>query len=1043
MKKLAVLFLLALAAVLGSDRSFSQNVLGLPCVGAPGSTFCSDGSTLGLRGNTTTTNTYAVVAGHNSASDGGGGDFIKLGVASAHCNTYLSGVSGTGVVGTSTITGLSGADTGTLSVGELVTGSGTDGSGGTVYVPAGTEIASKTSSSVTLTLPLAGTSTSMSGGVINNITFTGDNGGTLIIDNEPGSGTGSGPQCWQKTTYRGDPHEWGAYGDAYATSPHDDTTALRDWLGAFGISPATMPTASFPSNFGPYNAFLPGTYQIKNPLICPPGATILGPANVTSGSVANGGPGSPPVEIVAANNFKDTAAEPGLPAVIIANAYCRLSGIAVDASNAGGGKFSPSGSVSGTTVTFPTGTSIPGFVVAGVPISDSGGCIAPLTTVTATSGSTLTISNSATGSCGSMGSGDTITITGFYAVEVLGTHVGIDGHSLLKGGYYNVNCGDVQLDGLQIKDSQFVQSVSDDIHMPSRCADVRLNGDLISGAGAGTNADPDARGVFFGGSDLTVADGIIEQSQGTGLDLESPRIVTVTGMTFDRNGKGTDGGPAILVNGGNTISICSNAMTGNGGTVANSSQIMFQGSSDGLSLCGNTYLVENIPGGNVTQRPSFVYGADSTTAVTNTSLYEHPAPQVTGIYSPQAKPAMAQLQVPHVPVGYINGLGLLSGGSMSTAVNVKAGEAADSTNSAILKNRSQCPVDLASTGVGGLDSGSTLSPNATYFYFVISGADGANPNCMASSSLTPNFLNTSYTTTVTGWLFTDGSTFYEANTLAGVLPGDLVTFTIGGTNYSTTVSSTGTLTIPPTGSTINATLTNGSSTITCLSCTGGMGNNMAISAGTDLPKGDTIANVAGLSSLTVTNAASFSGTSPKIEPIIVSGEQVITLAGVAPPATPTKVTLTVYTGLYRMVGALYTDGSSKVVQFTQDGDTFYLNKSVEDISATPSGGVLYSLSVPCGVGTSHCSSGGVQVEALGRIVGSSASNPVLLTSPDQSDQTPSIFTTAPGFSVQATATQNSFPFRVFTNQTGQIRLHGSGNTVNEVTDGWVLHRSLY
>lgn len=50
-----------------------------------------------------------------------------------------------------------------------------------------------------------------------------DNGGTLIVDSE------STPQCYKKSHYRGDPHEFGAFGDG----SHDDTPGLQAWLGAY------------------------------------------------------------------------------------------------------------------------------------------------------------------------------------------------------------------------------------------------------------------------------------------------------------------------------------------------------------------------------------------------------------------------------------------------------------------------------------------------------------------------------------------------------------------------------------------------------------------------------------------------------------------------------------------------------------------------------------------------------------------------------------------------------------------------------------------
>jgi hypothetical protein len=170
--------------------------------------------------------------------------------------------------------------------------------------------------------------------------------------------------------------------------------------------------------------------------------------------------------------------------------------------------------------------------------------------------------------------------------------------------------------------------------------------------------------------------------------------------------------------------------------------------------------------------------------------------------------------------------------------------------------------------------------------------------------------------------------------------------------------------------------------------------------------------------------------------------------GTNPPTGQAQ--FTIYHGIYRLVGVLFTSPTAaQIVNFKQDNDTFYLQQSVQDItsasSCLSSSMRLCALTVPCG--NASCSAPpagqpGLQVEALGRVVGGNT-GALLVSSPDQSDQTPSnMFTSAPGYSTLSSTTSTSFPFRLYTNTTGQIRAHvtGSSPTAYEVTDGWVFRR---
>ena len=159
-------------------------------------------------------------------------------------------------------------------------------------------------------------------------------------------------------------------------------------------------------------------------------------------------------------------------------------------------------------------------------------------------------------------------------------------------------------------------------------------------------------------------------------------------------------------------------------------------------------------------------------------------------------------------------------------------------------------------------------------------------------------------------------------------------------------------------------------------------------------------------------------------------------------------------GRYRLVGALYTVPPAAgtgcttgvcVVQFMQDGDTFYLASVAKDVpvgtcTVMSVSGKTCPLSVPCGrigtcVGTNK-----LKVEAFGRASVDTGTQ-VILFSPDQPYAMPQNFPAPPGFSTSGNVT--SFPFRLFTNASGNITIGVSAGTSNVyvLTDGWVLPRS--
>ncbi len=106
-----------------------------------------------------------------------------------------------------------------------------------------------------MTLPATAT---LAGTVVN---ITGDNGGTLILDSVSGN-----QDCYQKTNYRGDPHEFGAYGRTpvpTGQSGHDDTVPVQNWLASAYGNVSNLAPGTAPHNFGPWIVTIPGNYLIS------------------------------------------------------------------------------------------------------------------------------------------------------------------------------------------------------------------------------------------------------------------------------------------------------------------------------------------------------------------------------------------------------------------------------------------------------------------------------------------------------------------------------------------------------------------------------------------------------------------------------------------------------------------------------------------------------------------------------------------------------------------------------------------------------------
>ncbi len=811
----------------------------------------------------------------------------------------------------------------------------------------------------------------------------------MILDSYGGSGAN---QCWQKINYRGDPHEFGAYGDGI----DDNTGSLENWLGAYGTPLASSQTKT---NFGPWNLTVPGVYDVQNPngvpypLVCPTSGALIAGANLWAGFKSSG---TPAVTIFADNG--GTHSNWGSSGAVLAMSdNCRLSGVAINANK----------------------------------------------------------------------------IAGIDGVDILGRSVAIDSHSVVEFGNVNINCNlSVKGIGLQVKDTQIISATSDNVVLGQGCANVRLIGDLNTGAGN--------RGVADYTNDMILADGVVEQANGVAVDLEGANYVSITSNYIDHNGKSLmTSSPAqptnIFVNGGSHISICANHIQGGGNSAPTapiySSQIYLEGQIDNLSTCGNVYTA-NTGHTDVTYTPQYVFDAapaGSTSPpqaiLTNSSINESPETQAAGIYSPNAISLLPQLKAPHVAAAFISGFTLSNVGAGTAVVSIGPGEASDSSNTSSLVLTSPCTVDLGSSGNNGLDTSMVL-PQRTYFYYVIANPGGGNPGCMASLSphgpvfTASNFVTTGYQLVTTGSAVTTGNAIFNVGSIAGAAIGNPVMLVkSGGTvAVNSTISSFSTISPITIGSKLSLSWASGNNYLSyatgCLPS--GLVEGMAI---IDTPTNsgpNCIANGTYIQTITSTiNLSQPVGCSSSLHDNTASAsvEQQINV-----PATPSSNTsggaLTIYSGVYRLVGALYTDASSHVVGFTQFNNTFYLTTPTKDIptscTITSSSATSCALSVPCGL-TAACASGnGVQVEAFGRIVGGVSANPILLSSLNTSPGSPTLFSaTGPGYTTKDTAGQTSFPFRIYTDfnvasagtSGGSVRVQttaSGGATVYEVTDGWVF-----
>ncbi len=553
----------------------------------------------------------------------------------------------------------------------------------------------------------------------------------------------------------------------------------------------------------------------------------------------------------------------------------------------------------------------------------------------------------------------------------------------------------------------------------------------------------------------------------------------IVGNFFDNNGKGSAGTGAVEILNSANITICGNTFHRSAAYTEQSgasqppypAHITFSGNVDSVSLCGNVYLPSFNPQNSttsssydsVTMRPDYDYDVVPGSTLTNIAIADNPAPQNIDVCSPAAAPLLNCPNTTQPPqnnlpaANVLTGLALANYGSPSEAVAVAPGAATDSSGSTVItiplttNPIPGCEVNLAYQGANGLDVG-TVAVNTTYYFFVISGPGGANPSCMASASLTPSFKNTGNTyklsqtaTTTNGSeiVFAVGGNLSTptSNPLAGMAVGDL----IKSTGYiqdmtPTTITSLQSFSL----NRLSGSTSLGSSNVNFSAGTSltGAASGMAV-AGPQLTPGTLITAVNTGCGTTPCISISPAANGPvSSQSFWISGGYTITLSQAAIQSSTPTVTVNVYAGLYRMIGALrtVTTGTPNVVSFAQDDDTFYLTTPVADINNAAVGTTAASYALPS-VPT------GISVEALGRCVGSSvtAGNLITVFTPPSVPGTPANFPTVPGFAIKTISIGSApaiYPYRLYTDTSTHIAAQANNtSTLNCMTDGWVWHRS--
>lgn len=659
-------------------------------------------------------------------------------------------------------------------------------------------------------------------------------------------------------------------------------------------------------------------------------------------------------------------------------------------------------------------------------------------------------------------------------------HNSILNHSQLYGGLDGVDCSEVANVAhadFTIEDSSIVLSAAEGVN--GHCPNLKIEGNMISQ----TSSD----GILYQGTQGFVEQNIFQQNYGNGFTCLGSQLA-LFGNYSDDNGLKGSSTSNFLFSGCDAASVVGNIFYRSAGategTIHPTSQVFFQNENDSISLAGNADFVGNDLDAPQ-MRPDYDIELKNTsgTTVTDFSYADSATPQnavsssQNGVFGPNGAPLIGAAYQP-VQENYFAGLPtrIVATPPPQQELNIQPGVAADSLNAQLLTLPIACTVNLANSGVGGLDS-PPLHSSTQYNYFIFAQGGNASPTyCIASAQSAPNFVQAgapkatlygfatqgSYTLiNVTPTLCTLSGAIWTCpnqNPFGGIAVGDAVTDSANFIPPNTTVAAL---------SSINATLTGvttqGSTVVGNLSSTSNLYIGEMVgdgNAGTWFAANTYIVSISPTNAcgmilppcLTLTQPALANSNAANPAHLAVSGLHALTLNNQAvsgssswctgnPCNTSGADVISVYNDRYRLVASLYTDSNSTpdIAGFTQNGNTFLLNPPVADISTTalvPGTPTAFTL---------HSIPSGQPVLAFGRCV---ANAMVHIFSRGANPGEPAAFSTVPGYDTQAISLSvappsTSFPFRVWTDSLSEIYAesgpHSPGNTTLYcMTDGYVL-----
>ena len=642
--------------------------------------------------------------------------------------------------------------------------------------------------------------------------------------------------------------------------------------------------------------------------------------------------------------------------------------------------------------------------------------------------------------------------------------------SYLGGGYDAINMASGGED-IEIFDSFITNSTNANI--AGNAPNVRIMRNVIAISG-GDDID-------YGGTDMAIEQNTIETACDFGVHLaQGGTSIRIVGNFFDINGSGTQvdsqntcaaGGTNLHIGtgGGTSQPVYGVVVTGNtfqrAGEAAEvagqvSAQVDFGGNASQINFAGNSYISIGNTASNILA-PDYVFNSSTGIYCTDCAVEDNPPNQNIGVYSPNALTlGLSAYQLTATSQNFITGMALSNQTTSSKKIAIAAGMATDAADQLTIPLSSPCDVNLASNGLGGLDTGNP-SEGATYNFFAVSGPGGRAPNCMASLSAgPPNISGVSAYGLNTNGIVTSGSTYIidagagTAGTCAsscgqvtaGMQVGDYIVDTTTPSNIAsnTQITSLSQLLVVTTGTTVQ-----GSRYINAVGNLTGVVPGMVVWSPGNLCNGRHTTCSSGAKNTWITSLNPAGCTNPCVglnnnatgsasgAAITIAGGWTITMSNAANGSSglTTADNLTVYDVHYRMVGSVVLDqADTNFPNFTQVEDTIYFATPFWYSKALLSGSSANALALtqaPSGIST----------QVLLRCTSNSAGIDVLPSSPLQTAVgTPQAFSLGtPGFTINSATPVTAASVQPYTDTSQHVDLTtGSGSTGSAycVLDGY-------